>query len=242
MLTNIQKATGAAAAAIFALAGSANAAFFSFASDTADHNWTFTGSGANVNNATTATDPVVLMIDDNNGTQTPLQISTQFSANATLSFAGDVALGGGVFSHNYLANGSFSFRDIASGTLLLTVNFQDALFTARGNANSWFTTAALQGDNNGGSVTYIWSGASLPLYNLTPGSTPGDFAYGLSTLNSSGIIPYNGQSPGVGLGSDHLPSSQWWSEASYSGSTLVPAPGVLAMLGLSGLAAARRRR
>jgi uncharacterized protein (TIGR03382 family) len=242
MFSSIPKTTLAAAATLLTLAGSANAAFFCFASDTADHAWSFTGNGGALNNATTATDPIVLMIDDNNGTQTPLQISTQFTAQAALTFAGDVPLGGGTFSHNYLASGSFSFRDIASGTLLLTVNFEGALFTARGNANSWFTTGALQGDFNGASVTYTWSGASLPLYNLNPGTSPGDLAFGLSVLNSSGAIPYNGQAPGANLGADHLPNAQWWSEASYTGTTFIPAPGTLALLGLSGLAAARRRR
>lgn len=246
MLTKNQTIRMSLAAGLLALAGSANAAFFSFASDTADHAWTFTGGGApignaNFINATGPNDPVVLMIDDNNGPLPALVVSAQFQAQVGLTYSGSLPLGGGVFSHNYLANGSFSFRDIPSGNVILTVNFENALFTARGGQNTWFTTAALQGDFNGGIVNYTWSGASLPQYDLVPGTRPGDFAFGLSALNSSGAIPYSGQAPGRTLGADHLPDGQWWSEASYSG-TNVPAPGALALLGLGGLVATRRRR
>ena len=64
---------------------------------------------------------------------------------------------------------------------------------------------------------------------------------GLSTLNTSGTIPYSGQSPGANLGANMLPVDTWWSEASFT-AFRVPAPGTLALLGLGGLAALRRRR
>ena len=232
-----------ACAAIALTAGSAQAAFFSFASDTADHAWTFTGSGANVSDATGVNDPIILHIDDNNGVLPRLDVSTQFNASYSLVFQGDVSLGGGVFSHNYLASGSYQFIDIPSGTTLLTVNFTNCLFTARGGAASWFSTAALQGDDgNGATVSMIWGGANLPGYGLAPGALPAPRGFGFdhTALNTSGVIPWNGQNPGVGL-TNMLPNATWFSEASFSAST-APAPGGVAVLGLAGLALARRRR
>jgi MYXO-CTERM domain-containing protein len=161
----------------------------------------------------------------------------------SITYSGSVPLGGGAFSHNYLASGSYSFTDVATGTTLLTVNFENCLYTARGSQASWFTTAALQGDSGAGAtVNLTWNGASLPGYGLNPGTLPGGFSFGLATLNSSGVIPYGGQAPGASLATPSmLPPSQWWSEGSWS-ATNVPGPGVLTLIGLGGLVAARRRR
>jgi hypothetical protein len=236
-----------ACAAIALSAGSAQAAFFSFASDSRDNAWTFSGSGPNIVDASGPTDPLVLMIEDNNGALPALQVSTQFNAQISLAFAGDVNLGGGAFSHNYLASGSFHFLDVSSGTTLLTVNFTNCLYTSRGGASSWFTTGGLQGDDgSGATVTMIWNGATLPGYGLAPGSlgSPRGFGFDLTALNTSGAIPYGGQNPGVSLDStSHLPNATWFSESSFSASaSAVPAPGGAVVLGLAGLAAARRRR
>ncbi len=231
-------------AAVALTAGSAQASFFSFASDSRDQAWTFSGTGANVVDATAPNSPVTLLIEDNNGALPALNVSTQFNALFSLAFAGDVALGGGTVSHNYLASGSYHFMDVASGMNLLTVTFTNCLFTARGGASSWFSTAALQGDEgNGASVVMTWSGASLPQYGLVPGVLPAPrgFAFDLSALNTSGAIPYSGQNPGVALDANHLPVSTWFSESSFSAST-APTPGTVAVLGLAGMAAARRRR
>jgi hypothetical protein len=235
-----------ACAAVAFAAGSAQGAFFSFASDSRDHAWTYSGSGANVSDATAPSDPVTLLIEDNNGALPALNVSAQFNAQYTLSFAGDVNLGGGAVSHNYLASGSFHFVDVASGTNLLTVNFTNCLFTARGAAASWFTTAALQGDDgSGATVDMIWGGANLPGYGLAPGAlgSPRGFGFDLTALNTSGAIPYAGQNPGVALDAGHFPAATWFSESSFSASaSTVPAPGCISVIGLAGLAAARRRR
>jgi hypothetical protein len=233
----------AAAVGMLALAGSAQAALFSFASDTSDRSWTFSGQGASVVDATGPNDYLTLHIDDNNGILPRIDVSTQFNANYTISYVGSVPLGGGAFSHNYLASGSYSFTDVATNTTILTVNFTNCLFTARGGQMSWFTTAALQGDNGAGAtVSMTWNGAPLPGYDLLPGVLPGSFAFGHSALNSSGAIPYQNQSPGANLGANMLPTATWWSEASFSAIRIVPAPGSLALLGLGALAAMRRRR
>src|ERR1051325_68072 len=176
-----------ACAALALAAGSANAAFFSFASDTTDHAWVFTGNGANVSNGTNGNaDPIVLMIDDENGPATPLQVSCNFAAQYTLSFVGSVPLPGGAFSYNYAASGSFTFTDIATGTTLLTTNFANALFTARGSESAWFTTGALQVDSSGGAtVSMVWGGATLPAYGLAPGSlngTPRGFGFDMTVI------------------------------------------------------------
>jgi uncharacterized protein (TIGR03382 family) len=232
-----------AAAMLTIAAGTANAAIISFASSTSDTSWTFTGNGGAVTDATGPTDFLTLHIDDDNGPLPVISVSTQFNSQYNLAYVGSLPLGGGDFSHNYLGSGSFSFQDVASGVTILTVNFSNALFTARGGQASWYTTAALQGDNNGGAtVSYTWNGPALPAYNLIPGTSPGDFAFDLAVLNSSGAIPYAGQAPGRALGANSLPSGQWWSEASYTGFTQIPAPGSLTLLALAGLVAARRRR
>ena len=89
---------------------------------------------------------------------------------------------------------------MVTGTTILTVNFTNCLYSARGNATSWFTTGGLQGDDgNGATVTMTWGGAALPGYGLAPGLIPDPrgFAFDLSALNTSGAIPYSGQNPGV---------------------------------------------
>ncbi|MEX2219467.1 MAG: hypothetical protein WD749_12005 [Phycisphaerales bacterium] len=231
--------TGAiSAAALAAAASSADAALFSFASDTASGAWTFTGSGAAFSNATGVL-PVTLLIDDHNGALPTLEVSTRFAANITLAHAGSVPVGGG-FSHNYLASGNYSFTDIATNQVILTVNFSGQLFTAHGGQSSWFSTAALQGSNNTGSTVLTWSGASLPTYNLLAGPHNGGFAFALATLNTSGAIPYTGQSLGVGL-TNNLPNATWFAEASWAATT-VPAPAALPLLAAAGLFASRRRR
>jgi MYXO-CTERM domain-containing protein len=237
-----------ACAALALGAGSANAAFFSFASDSADHAWTYTGNGATISNGTNGNaDPLTLMIDDENGLASPLVVSVSFSAQYTLTFVGSVNLPGGAIGYNYAASGQFVFNDIASGTALLTTNFSNALFSARGDQSRWFTTAGLQVDDSGGAtVSMIWGGAALPQYGLAPGSlngSPRGFAFGLSVINTSGSIPYNGTGPGVAINANtKLPTQQWFSESSYSANGRVPTPGTLALLGLGGLAMRRRRR
>lgn len=237
-----------ACAALVVAAGSANAAFFSFAADTSDHAWVYTGSGANIQNGTNGNaDPLTLTIDDDNGLASPLVVSVNFSAQYTLTFVGSVNLPGGAISYNYAASGQFVFSDIATGTALLTTNFSNALFTARGDQSRWFTTAGLQVDDSGGStVSMVWGGAALPQYGLAPGSlngSPRGFNFGLTVINTSGSIPYNGTGPGVAINANtKLPSQTWFSEASFSGSARVPTPGTLALLGLGGLALRRRRR
>lgn len=233
-------------------AGSANAAFFSFASDTADQAWTFmSGHGAGMGNmihdGTGPNDPLVLHIDDNNGPAPHLAIPVQFDMMVSLNYVGSVQITPGYFSHNYVVSGSFMFVDVNSGAALLTVGFDGGLFTARGDATSWYSTGALQVDQSpNSSVNFVWGGGALPQYGLLPGpltGAPRGFAFDLTAINTSGLIPYNNTNPGVAIDPQtKIPTSQWWSEGSFSANAYVPAPGALALLGLGGLAMARRRR
>jgi hypothetical protein len=230
--------------ALAVAAGYAQAAFFSFASDFNDQAWTFTGNGSQITNGTGPNNPIVLMIDDNNGPLPPLLVSTRFQASFNLTTVGNFPLGGGAYSHNYRASGTFSFTDIASGTTLLTVDFSQALFTAGGAEFTWGSTGALQANSAVGSVVnFTWGGAALPGYGLSPGSLgSGDFGFDLTALNTSGVIPYNFQNLGVGITqATSFPVQQWWSEGSFSAS-VVPSPAGAALLALAGLGIARRSR
>jgi len=230
-------------------AGSAQAAFFSFGSDTSDQAWTFTGNGANITQGMDAAHPLTLHIDDNNGLAPRLDVSVSFTAQYTLTFVGNVPLPGGSQAMVYAANGSFTFNDVPGGVALLTTTFTNALFTTRADAamTKWLTTGTLQvDDSNGATVSMVWGGANLPNYNLAPGvlnGSPRGFGFDMTAINMSGAIPYAGQLPGATLNANtHLPSTTWFSEGSYSATANVPTPGVAALLGLGGLVATRRRR
>ena len=237
----------ASTAALALASGAAQAAFFSFASDSNDTRWTFTGNGNQIT-AATGNVPLILNIDDNNGPAPALQNSVSFVAQYTLTFVGAVNLPGGAQALSYAANGSFTYTDVATGTALLTTTFSNALFSVRGSANNfWTTTATLQVDDGlGATVSMVWGGDNLPQYGLAPGAltgTPRGFGFDLTAINTSGALPYGGQNPGVAIdATTKLPTSQWWSEASYSATAnVIPTPGSIALLGLGGLALRRRR-
>jgi hypothetical protein len=240
MLPRTFAITSVAVAALSA--GSAHAAFMSFASDSADHAWTFTGNGSTFTSTSLGgnANPILLNIDDNNGPAPDLQFSCAFTSTTTLTFAGDVNVGG-VISHNYTASGNYNFTDVATGTTIFTVTYTGMLFTARGSNTSWFTTGALQGDNTGGNVTMTWTGANLPNYGLANNAIyRGGFSFALDSINTSGALPYAGGSSGVNL-TNNLPNATWFAESSIVATT-IPAPARLSVLGLSALIGARRRR
>jgi MYXO-CTERM domain-containing protein len=242
MLSKTHSIAAVAAVTIVSVAGTAHAAFMSFASDSADRAWTFTGSGSSftANSLGGSANPIILNIDDNNGPQPTLQFSCAFTSTTTIAFAGDVTVGGAI-SHNYTASGSYSFTDLATNTTIFSVTYSGLLFTARGGSGTWLTTAALQGDNTGGSVTMTWSGANLPNYGLANNATyHGGFSFALDAINTSGVIPYGGQNPGASL-TNNLPNATWFSEASFTATT-VPTPAGLSLLALSGALGTRRRR
>lgn len=226
-------------------AGAAQGALFSFASNFNDQAWMFRGGpGLSFSDGTGPNDPTVLVIDDNNGPLAPLLVSCQFNANVNLTTVGSFPLGGGQFSHNYHASGSFNFVDIASGVTLLTVDFSAALYTSLGGEFTWGSTGAFQASLAAGSnVTMTWGGAPLPAYGLTPGPLgSGDFAFGLDAVNTSGVIPFNFQNLGVGITPATGSTTQaWFAEASFTAS-VVPVPGTALLLALGAGMVVRRRR
>jgi hypothetical protein len=229
------------AASLTLAAAPARAAFFSFDSDHAHQAWTFRGNGSSFDTQSLGpNDLLSLHLDDNNGVLPRLNFSTHFTASVAVTFAGDVTLGNGTVSHNYSASGSFSFTDVATNSMILTVSFSNAIFTAQGGTGTWNTTASLQGDNTNGGITMIWTGANLPGYGLQPGGVSArQFGFDLDSINTSGAIPYAGQNPGAGL-TNSLPNATWFSESSFV--AVIPAPAGLSLLGLAGAFASRRRR
>jgi len=229
--------------AVLATAGAAHATFFSFASDNDDASWTWTGSGSDLANAQDPTDPVTLLIDDQNGGLPPLEMDVEFEADFTLNFNSSIPVGGDVFIHTYVVDGEFTFRE-ASGAPVLAATFEGAILTAPGSENAWSSAAAVLGSDSFTTVTYE-SFISEPDYELFEGLSIAseDFGFDLTVINTSGNIPFDGEGLGVALDEDGLPLEVYFAEGSFSGSaTFIPAPGAVAVLGLGGLAATRRRR
>lgn len=238
MRTNTRSAIGlsAALAAVLA-AGSAQAATFSFASDTNPNDFTFAGTGGSVTDAQDPTDPVVLMLDDNNGPLPALSFNVEFDADFTISHVNSAQVAPGVFTHSYALNGSFSFSQ--GGSNLLTCTITDGALVALGGAATWGSTDTILGSDNPGSVAYTWLGADLPAYGVFNGTSVGtdDAAFTLTFLQ-------NALGSGAALNpANMLPGGNWTSEGSFSGTAFfIPAPGSLSLLGLTALAAGRRRR
>ena len=255
------------AAGVLLAAGSANAAFFSFASDSSSSDWTFQyippaspgGSGTIIDSsgAPGRFAPVVLHVDDDNGSSPTIQLDSRFDAEFSVDHVTsvDLTVPLGYWSHLYSVSGSFSFAD-DTGNTLLTVDVENALLTAAGGAFSWDSAAAILGADGTASVTYTATQALIDAlggeaaaagYGLAVGSSePGaDFGFDLTVINEFGDRPLPA---GTELGADLdpqtlMPISRWFSEGSYSGSaTIIPAPGSVALLALGGIAAGRRRR
>jgi hypothetical protein len=224
------------------LAGAANAAFFSFASDTANRQWTFKGLGNTVTQGdVNGSDIDLILNNDNGGAQ--VSIATKFFANWTLTHVSSTNVGPYI-AHSYRATGMFEWRDASTGAMVLRGDFTDALFTATGRANSWDSTATVMGADSYTQFGYT-SGINDPSVGMAIGamSGPQDFGFTLTVINTSGALPYipNSANRGSTLGADLLPNRQWWSEGSFSGSA-VPTPGSVALLGLGGLLCAKRNR
>ncbi len=241
---------GSVAVAIAALAGSANAAFFSFASDNDSSTWTFSGMAATVGDAQDARDPQVLLIDDDNGILPTIAIPVEFEADFTIAYRGSVALAGG-FAHNYDLSGSFAF--LSGNVPLVSASIINGAFTAQGpTQNSWGTTAGIQGNDQAGTVVYSFSQEFIDMlvamqvnpadYGISRASQSDgidDAAFTLTVLNRGDGLANRG----VNLNPQTmLPLTEWRSEGSYSGSAVLPTPGALALLGMGGVIAGRRRR
>lgn len=220
-----------------ALAGTANAALFSFASDTNQTDFTFGGFDKSVHDAQDPNDPVQLLIDDDNGPLPALVFDVEFDADFVIGFVGSNQVAPGIFTHSYSLNGSFTFSG-ASGPLL-KVSITDGAMVALGGRDTWGSTDTILGSDNPGSVEYSWLGSDLPGYGVFNGTSVGidDASFTLTFLNSA-------LGSGVTLdGTTFLPNAEWTSEGSFSGTAFfVPAPGAVGLIGLAGVLGLRRRR
>ncbi|MEK6701648.1 MAG: hypothetical protein AABZ53_05250 [Planctomycetota bacterium] len=236
------KTAGLALIAAAGMAASANATFFSFASDTADRQWTFTGAGNQVRQGDAAGVNIDLIVNNDNGGMDAVY-HTKFMADWTLAYEKSSAVGS-IITHQYRASGVFQWLDARSGDLLLSCAFENAVFSAAGKVAAWSSTATVMGTDELSVVQYT-SGIDNADLGIAAGamSGPQDFAFTMTVINTSGALPYtpNAANRGVSIGADMLPNRQWFAEGSYSGSA-VPTPGSAALLGLGGLALGKRRR
>lgn len=239
------KNTIAAVASLALIAGSANAAVFSFATDTAVNHWTFFGGASNgqITNGIIPGGGLSLQVDDN-GPLPTLTFATRLQAHYSLSYVGSTPTDNGQYVHNYLVSGQFTFLDTSNGSPLLTTSFTNGEFAVQGGEHSWNTTASLNAEVlRGASLSMFWNGDSLAGYGLDHNSSvaAGGLQFALTSINTSGKLPYDQSNPGVQLDQGMYPAQQWYAEGAYSATSNVPAPGSL-VLGMFGLAAARRRR
>jgi len=250
-----------------ALAGTANATFFSFASDTTHQAPTFIGTAApaGAGGAFTISSPsnsaFNLLIDDNNGPAPALSVPTKLASNLTVTPAGMSGFGSFV-TYTYAVAGTVDFLDNANNLLMrITIGAgagttDDALMTVPGTATQWSSAGAIIGSDSFSAVDYditqqgfnaftaAATGAGQSLSNYFIGGTgrsqgPDDFGFTLTALmrTQGGLA--------VTLNADnHLPNVGWQAESSYSGTsgTFVPTPGAAAMIAGAGLLGAMRRR
>lgn len=233
----MKKVLAIAAISGLALAAtSANAAYFSFASDNLSSESTFKGGGSSMGSGL-LNGKVDLLIDDNNGVLPTITFNgTTFSAGFS-----DITLRGsstfaGVTTLVYSLSGEFSFTN--GGQNLLSVSFVDAVMSVQSKNNKWMTTGSVLGSDQFTTVTAT-TDLNMAAYDLAAGTLKDvDFAFGLTALKTVG------GSAGVAIDEiSKLPTARWEAEASYNGTaSMIPAPGSLALAGLGGLMCARRRR
>ncbi len=232
---------------IAGLAATSQAGLLSFASDFSDNSWTFIGErhadhfaivdGIDIN------DPMTLLIDDDNGMLDPLSFQVDFNAHMDLDYLSSTDLGGGLFLHTYaISEVDLGWFNDSGAVMEITV--EGGIVTVLGGQSSWGSTATIQASDTTGSVTYT-SSIDAPDYGIFVGDSVGndDFAFTLTAINTSGSIPYDFSNPGVDLGSDMLPDTDFYAEGSFSGSArFVPAPASTLLLAGAGLFGIRRKR
>ncbi len=221
-----------AAGCTLAVAGMAQGAFVSFASDTNPAGPTFSGFpvGAALGRITDATPVQVnLLVDlDEQGPGGPVSVLTNFVFDATLDsyiFAGGV--------HIYNTSGSFTFTDAGTNELVLRIQWGGGAFTSLGTGPNALGTSGAVLSNSAASNPFIVTTGGI-LGGIDPTGGENSFAFTLTNLFSvtGGAVPVL-QGGNIG--------SAFTAEGSFSG-RIIPTPGALALLGLGGLAIARRRR
>jgi MYXO-CTERM domain-containing protein len=236
-------------AGVAGAAASAQAGILSFASDFSDESWTF-GGGTHgghfaIHDGTPHTDLMELLIDDDNGPLDPLSFDVDFNFHAHMSHVSSTPIHGGMYLHTYDIDGDAGWYTSSGPVVEMT--FDGAVMTVIGEALGWGSSGSIFGDGTFSGITYT-SYVDAPSHGIYAGESVGldDFAFTLTAINTSGVIPYDHDPAFRGVALDPgtmLPAHDFFAEGSYSGSAqFVPAPGALAVLGLAGAGVGRRRR
>ncbi len=224
--------------AVGCLVGTSQAALFSFDANAGDAAWTFTGGGNLVSDGLRPEDPTVLLVDDVHGPLPPIPFATQFEAALSIEYVRSAAETGGLFTHTYRVNGSFTFLS-QTGIPMLRCTVTEGELTATGGALSWYTEAMLHaGSTSGiGSATYEWLPDRILGYNVRRAFYGvSDVEFRLGSVNMGGAD--------VALDPEtYLPGGTWVAESSFHGQNReIPAPGAAVVIGLGALMIGRRRR
>jgi len=218
-------------------AGSSHAALFSFASDRNSDGPTFSGIAPGVitdgrPDDTSGGVTVMFLIDrDNDGPGVAQAISSRFEYNAVVT-GYQVTPFGAAFIHSFTLDGTMSIVDAATNDVIVAINFDNALMSSWSNSASSLGRSAQMQDNvdtdPGLSFSTFGAAADLAFEQLT------DIGFSLTNvrLENGNRVPVIGGQPGT----------PWLAEASFSGSSVIPAPGALALASMAAVVITRRRR
>jgi hypothetical protein len=211
-------------------AATAGAATFSFASDDnhdgptwlfdADQLWTYGDVGVDL----------LVDVDEDGPGEAVVFEDAVFEADITLDYQSTADLGGGLYLHIFTASGTASWNDLAGGALLDLEFFSGVMTAVSDSADAISSTATLAGEDFDMGAAVYTPGQPLIDLGLTQLVDPQDFAFTLTDINDGAGAPLDNGLLGPGD-----------AEGSYSGSANIPAPGSLALLGLSALTFTRRR-
>jgi MYXO-CTERM domain-containing protein len=219
---------------------SARADFLSFASDSNFAKPTFSNkqSGAFIfdgGNGPNDLAHVNLLYDaDEDGPNPAISIPSYFTFVASTREYSALPFGAGVI-HAYRLAGSFVFTPIANTSApLLTVSFNDALFTSYSGQRDLLGSAGAIEVDSFVDPTLSFVGGGLFANKEFTGIR--NFSFSISALRNL----ETGGRQAINTGSGAFLST-WASEGSFS-AQFTPTPGAMSVLGLAGLAGLRRRR
>ncbi|HZW08890.1 MAG TPA: hypothetical protein VFF69_03225, partial [Phycisphaerales bacterium] len=214
-----------------AIATTAHAGILSFASDSSDQSWTFTGGTHSnhfaIHDGTPTDDLMRLLIDDDNGPLDPLAYDADFNFHAHMTHVSSTPIQGGMFLHTYDIEGDAGWYTADGPVVELT--FDGAVMTVIGTELAWGAAGSIFGDETFSAVTYT-SYVDAPDHGVFAGQSvgPDDFAFTLTSINTSGVIPYDHDPAFRGVALDPatmLPAHDFFAEGSYSGSAhFIPTP------------------
>lgn len=225
----------AAAALGFCVAGT-QAALISFASDTNPFAPTLQGeydAGLKITSVIDRNPTMVSLLTDpdEDGPMGPITNPVSLVLTFSLDHVSSDEVYTGIFTHTFVVNGSFEFRDSVTGELYYGAEIQpdSALFVGIGTA-----TTIMAAGITGFEALYTVGVLGQAIVGFG-GTHLGDFSYTLSAMN-------NGAGAALVFEGDEVVGiNDYIAESSFSGS-FIPTPGAVAMGLISGLFAFKRRR